>query len=78
MTCVNLFLPPRIRDPSWLCVWTMAGELKGIVKRNGKKASQGKNILSLNMRESSSPAVSLRLESCSGKTRVLSQVGLTF
>ena len=32
MTHVNLLLPNRIKDPSWLYVWAMVGELKGIVK----------------------------------------------
>lgn len=32
MTHVNFLWPHRVKDPSCLCVWAMAGELKGIVK----------------------------------------------
>lgn len=59
MTHVNLLLPNRIKDPSWLCVWAMASKLKGIVKIKWKESkSWDKKILSLNLRESSSLALS--------------------
>ena len=41
MTHVNLLLPNRIKDPSWLYVWAIVGELKGIVKIKWKEGKLG-------------------------------------